>query len=75
MIFNDKHLIEQVDNLRLEVIHLKSQIQNQQTMIDAHLKVWSSLQSTVNKLSGARYGLKDDGTPRLKPGRKVRVAA
>ena len=75
MIFNDKHLIEQVDNLRLEVIHLKSQIQTQQTMIDAHLKVWSSLQSTVNKLSGARYGLKDDGTPRLKPGRKVRAAA
>ena len=75
MLFKDKVLYEQVDNLRLEVIHLKSQIQNQQTMIDAHLKVWSSLQTTVNKLSGARYGLKEDGTPRLKPGRKLKVEA
>ncbi len=63
MIFNDKHLIKQVDNLRLEVIQLKSIIQTQQTMTDA-----------LVKLVKARYGVKQDGTPKKKPGRKLKVA-
>jgi hypothetical protein len=62
MLFNDKYLLEQVDNLRLEVIHLKSQIQNQQTMTDA-----------LMKLVKARYGVKQDGTPKRKPGRPRKV--
>jgi len=63
MIFNDKHLIKQVDNLRLEVIQLKSIIQHQQTMTDA-----------LMKLVKAKYGVKIDGTPKKKPGRKLKVA-
>jgi hypothetical protein len=64
MLFNDKKVFQQVDDLRLEVIHLKSILQNQQTMTDA-----------LMKLVKARYGLKVDGTPKAKPGRKVKVAA
>jgi hypothetical protein len=63
MLFNDKKVFQQVDDLRLEVIHLKSIIQTQQTMTDA-----------LVKLVKARYGVKQDGTPKKKPGRKLKVA-
>ena len=64
MLFNDKKVFQQVDDLRLEVIHLKSILQNQQTMTDA-----------LMKLVKARYGVKQDGTPKKKPGRPRKVAA
>jgi hypothetical protein len=56
--------------------------QQRVTLLEAEMKQMSSkyntLQTQVNallKLSYARYGLKVDGTPKAKPGRKVKVAA
>ena len=56
--------------------------QQRVTLLEAEMKQMSSkyntLQTQVNallKLSYARYGLKVDGTPKAKPGRKVKVVA
>ena len=62
MLFKDKMVLEQVDNLRLEILALKSRVDIQETYIKALLKIYP-------------HGVNTDGSPRQKPGRKARVKA
>ena len=63
MLFTEKQQ-QRVTLLELEIKQLSSKYNTLQIQVDALLK-----------LSYARYGLKVDGTPKAKPGRKVKVAA
>ena len=62
MLFKDKALYEQVDNLRLELLTLKSRLDIQETYIKALLKIYPN-------------GINKDGSPRKKMGRKAKVEA
>lgn len=63
MLFTDKQQ-QRVTLLELEIKQLSSKYNNLQTQVDALLK-----------LSYAKYGIKRDGTPKAKPGRRHKVAA
>lgn len=62
MLFKDKALYEQVDNLRLELLTLKNKIEIQDTRIKALVKAYPN-------------GINKDGSPRKKMGRKAKVEA
>lgn len=63
MLFTEKQQ-QRVTLLELEIKQLSSKYNNLQTQVDALLK-----------LSYAKYGIKRDGTPKAKPGRRHKVAA
>ena len=63
MLFTEKQQ-QRVTLLELEIKQLFSKYNNLQTQVDALLK-----------LSYAKYGIKRDGTPKAKPGRRNKVAA
>ena len=56
MLFKDKMVLEQVDNLRLEILVLKSRVEIQDTRIKALVKAYPN-------------GVNKDGQPRKKIGR------
>ena len=66
MFFKDKHkelvssLHHKVENLNLELRHIKSRLETQTIRIDALMKAYP-------------YGANTDGTPRKKPGRPRKV--
>ena len=62
MLFTEKQQ-QRVTLLELEIKQLSSKYNTLQTQVDALLK-----------LSYARYGIKRDGTPKAKPGRRNKVA-
>ena len=62
MLFKDKVLYEQVDNLRLEILEMKNRIDIQTTRISALMKAYP-------------HGTTRTGEPRKKPGRKSKVQA
>jgi hypothetical protein len=51
---------------------LESKVNNLSSILDAHGKL---LRSMVDAYKHMKYGVKDDGTPRKKPGRKPMVKA
>ena len=51
---------------------LESKIDNLSKILDAHGKL---IRSMVDSYKHIQYGLKEDGTPRKKPGRPRKVAA
>ena len=51
---------------------LESKIDNLSKILDAHGKL---IRSMVDAYKHIKYGLKVDGTPRKKPGRKPKVKA
>lgn len=61
MLFTEKQQ-QRVTLLELEIKQLSSKYNTLQTQVDALLK-----------LSYARYGIKRDGTPKAKPGRRNKV--
>ena len=63
MLFTDKQQ-QRVTLLELEIKQLSSKYNTLQTQVDALLK-----------LSYAKYGIKRDGTPKAKPGRRNKVVA
>ena len=63
MLFTEKQQ-QRVTLLELEIKQLSSKYNNLQTQVDALLK-----------LSYAKYGIKRDGTPKAKPGRRNKVVA
>jgi len=63
MLFTEKQQ-QRVTLLELEIKQLSSKYNTLQTQVDALLK-----------LSYAKYGIKRDGTPKAKPGRRNKVAA
>lgn len=63
MLFTEKQQ-QRVTLLELEIKQLLSKYNTLQTQVDALLK-----------LSYARYGIKLDGTPKAKPGRRNKVVA
>ena len=63
MLFTDKQQ-QRVTLLELEIKQLFSKYNTLQTQVDALLK-----------LSYAKYGIKRDGTPKAKPGRRNKVVA
>ena len=56
MLFKDKMVLEQVDNLRLEILALKNRVEIQDTRIKALVKAYPN-------------GVNKDGQPRKKIGR------
>ena len=62
MLFTEKQQ-QRVTLLELEIKQLSSKYNTLQTQVDALLK-----------LSYAKYGIKRDGTPKAKPGRRNKVA-
>ena len=50
---------------------LESKVNNLSSIIDVHGKL---LRSMVDAYKHMKYGVKDDGTPRKKPGRPRKVA-
>jgi len=56
MLFKDKIVLEKVDNLRLEILALKSRVEIQDTRIKALVKAYPN-------------GVNKDGQPRKKIGR------
>jgi chaperonin cofactor prefoldin len=68
MFFTDKHkkyiaqLNDKIEFYNVEIKQLSSKYNNLQTQVDALLK-----------LSYAKYGIKRDGTPKAKPGRRNKV--
>ena len=63
MLFTEKQQ-QRVTLLELEIKQLSSKYNTLQTQVDALLK-----------LSYAKYGIKRDGTPKAKPGRRHKVVA
>ena len=63
MLFTDKQQ-QRVTLLEAEIKQLSSKYNTLQTQVDALLK-----------LSYAKYGIKRDGTPKAKPGRRNKVVA
>jgi hypothetical protein len=63
MLFTEKQQ-QRVTLLELEIKQLSSKYNTLQTQVDALLK-----------LSYAKYGIKRDGTPKAKPGRRNKVVA
>jgi len=63
MLFTEKQQ-QRVTLLELEMKQMSSKYNTLQTQVDALLK-----------LSYARYGIKLDGTPKAKPGRRNKVVA
>jgi hypothetical protein len=61
MLFTEKQQ-QRVTLLELEIKQLSSKYNTLQTQVDALLK-----------LSYAKYGIKRDGTPKAKPGRRNKV--
>jgi len=49
---------------------LESKIENLSKILDAHGKL---IRSLVDAYKHSKYGVKDDGTPRKKPGRPRKV--
>ena len=62
MLFTEKQQ-QRVTLLELEIKQLSNKYNTLQTQVDALLK-----------LSYAKYGIKRDGTPKAKPGRRNKVA-
>ena len=63
MLFTEKQQ-QRVTLLETEIKQMSSKYNTLQTQVDALLK-----------LSYARYGIKRDGTPKAKPGRRNKVVA
>ena len=52
------------------IAELESKVNNLSSILDAHGKL---IRSMVDGYKHVQYGLKDDGTPRKKPGRPRKV--
>lgn len=54
------------------IAELESKVNNLSSILDAHGKL---IRSMVDGYKHVQYGLKADGTPRMKPGRPRKVKA
>ena len=54
------------------IAELESKVNNLSQILDAHGKL---IRSRVDSYKHIQYGLKEDGTPRKKPGRPIKVKA